>query len=214
MTREPTKDAMRDVRLRNRSERRSVDDQVRREASERLAALALDHFHTSGLSTPPGRLGVYMPADGEISPLPIGAGLMETGWSVWIPVVRSDTEMDFARLEIGEDLVENRFGISEPARPTERCTASELDMIVVPCVAFDRYGHRLGMGAGFYDRALSGTRPGPTDRDPSDGKPVLVGVGFDFQFVDRLAADPWDVPMDLIVTDQRVVSITDPPTCR
>jgi 5-formyltetrahydrofolate cyclo-ligase len=73
--------------------------------------------------------------------------------------------------------------------------ATCLDVLVMPLVAFDRRGTRLGMGGGYFDRALAGAA----------SRPLRVGVGFDFQEVNEIPAEPWDVPLALIVTDRRVL---------
>ena len=67
-------------------------------------------------------------------------------------------------------------------------------MVVVPCVAVDPSGNRLGFGAGYYDRALAG--PSPV---------IRLGVAFEVQVVDRIEPAPWDVPLDVVVTESRVI---------
>lgn len=69
----------------------------------------------------------------------------------------------------------------------------EMELIVVPAVALDRRGNRLGRGKGFYDRLLPQTRA------------TTVGVGFDCQLVDELPVDPFDVPLDLVITETTLV---------
>ncbi len=88
-----------------------------------------------------------------------------------------------------------RYGIPEP-----RLTLSQIvplwtmDMVLLPLVAFDSSGNRVGMGGGYYDQALAnmGAR-----------RPLLIGLGYEFQRVDKILARPWDVPLDAIVTEQR-----------
>lgn len=167
--------------------------------------MTLDHCHGTGTTGSEGRLGLYMAADGEISPDGIGSGFAALGWSIWIPVVDSGTGMTFGRLEPDVPMVENRFGILEPDPSAERREAAQLDIVIVPCVAIDRDGNRMGMGAGFYDRALSPVHPLSGSAGVDRGRPLLIGVGFDFQLVDRIDPDPWDVPMDVVVTDRRVL---------
>ena len=97
-----------------------------------------------------------------------------------------------------DGFIRNRYGIPEPDRPIrQRIRAASLDLIVAPLVAFDIYGNRLGMGGGFYDRTLAFLK-----RRGSWRKPVVVGVAYEFQKVQRLTAQPWDVPMHAIATDR------------
>jgi 5-formyltetrahydrofolate cyclo-ligase len=112
--------------------------------------------------------------------------------------------MHFARWDEDAALVPNRFGIDEPAPPLEDVAPAELDVVLVPCVAVDADGNRVGFGAGFYDRAFARPDTGPDATTPPR-RAVLVGVVHDVQLVDRIEPDPWDVPMDLIVTGSRVV---------
>ncbi len=110
--------------------------------------------------------------------------------------------MEFARLGPRPRLKKNRFGIPEPPSfRRERRQGRRLDFVVVPLVAFDRAGRRLGMGGGYYDRAFAGAR-----------RPVLAGLAYAFQQVPRLPERSWDVPMDLIVTEREVVRPRTRPT--
>jgi 5-formyltetrahydrofolate cyclo-ligase len=82
-----------------------------------------------------------------------------------------------------------QFGIGEPMGE-EFTRLDEVEMIIVPGVAFDRHNNRMGRGRGFYDRLLSST--------PSALK---VGVAFDFQMLDEIPVEPFDIPMDKVVTE-------------
>lgn len=88
---------------------------------------------------------------------------------------------DKSRLELGSFHIEEPVGdnIADP---------SEIELIVVPAVAFDRRGGRLGRGKGFYDRLLESTRA------------AKIGVGYEFQLLDQLPTEPHDVPMDIVIT--------------
>ena len=95
---------------------------------------------------------------------------------------------DESRLELGA------FHIEEPTG-TGTVNPDELELIVVPAVAFDRKGNRLGRGKGFYDRLLSTTRA------------TKIGVGYEFQLLDELPAEKHDVPMDMVITQKTTVTI-------
>ena len=101
----------------------------------------------------------------------------------------------------GTALARNRFGILEPAsrrrdRARKPCA---IDVVLAPLVAFDSEGNRLGMGGGFYDRTLA--RLGHLRHWRT---PRLVGVAYDFQKVDALPAQDWDVPLDAVVSEREV----------
>src|SRR5687767_13746260 len=93
----------------------------------------------------------------------------------------------------------NRFGIPEPTG--RRCAPQQLDLVLLPLVAFDRRGARLGMGGGFYDRTFAFLRVA------GRRKPRLVGLAHHFQEVAQLPREPWDVPLAAIVTERGWVSV-------
>ncbi|NNL17208.1 MAG: 5-formyltetrahydrofolate cyclo-ligase [Boseongicola sp.] len=120
---------------------------------------------------------------------------------VFVPVITEDRRnMLFARLRPGAHLQLNHFGIAEPeSRNREFLEARELHSVFVPVVAFDSSGNRLGMGAGFYDRAFA------FRRNPGAARfPKLCGVAFDCQRVSKIEHKKWDVPLDLIATENGV----------
>jgi len=105
-------------------------------------------------------------------------------------------------VELGGALRENRLGIGEPAGFTT-IGARWLDLVFLPLVGFDRCGLRLGAGGGFYDRAFAFRQLRRVWH-----KPLLVGFGYAFQQVERLAAAPHDVFMDAVVTDEGMFQCT------
>ena len=95
-----------------------------------------------------------------------------------------------------KDLVPGFYDIPEPApgalRPVD---PEEIDLLIVPGVAFDLQGNRLGYGGGYYDRFFERLRPGVP----------LVALAFDLQIVDAVPVDPWDQRMDWVVTEERAI---------
>ena len=99
------------------------------------------------------------------------------------------------------DLRPGRFGIWEPDPSCPEVTAGEVAVMLVPGLAFDIHGNRLGFGGGYYDEVLAGEggeRPG-----------FVVGVGYDFQVVDSVPADAGDARVDCLVTDAGVIRCHD-----
>ena len=95
---------------------------------------------------------------------------------------------DESRLELGA------FHIEEPTGENT-VSADEIELVIVPGVAYDRRGNRLGRGKGFYDRLLASTRA------------TKVGVGYEFQMVDEIPAEPHDVKMDMVITQKTIIRI-------
>jgi len=122
------------------------------------------------------------------------AAIAEAGRRIWLPCIDGDS-MRFCRWRPGAPMTANRFGIPEPSTSSE-CEAQRLELVLTPLVAFDVNGTRLGMGAGFYDRAFQCLRDDP------DAGPWLVGVAYAMQQVDSLPSDPWDVPIGAVITER------------
>ena len=128
----------------------------------------------------------------------IAPALRTSGWTTTLPVIDDATSMHFARWTGDAELVDNRYGIAEPIEaPT--VSIDEHDVVVVPAVAVDARGHRLGFGAGFYDRALSGR---------SDHVITLCPV-HDVQVVEDVHPEAHDVRVDAIVTTDGLRWISD-----
>ena len=140
------------------------------------------------------RLVLYSAVRGEL-PLGALAQLAESrGLTLLWPRVVGD-RLEFADASPGE-LVDGAFGIPEPPLGRVSRSLAAGDWVVVPGLAFDAAGRRLGRGAGFYDRALA-----------SCAETLRVAVGYDFQCVDEVPTDPHDQPMDWVVTERRVLAI-------
>jgi 5-formyltetrahydrofolate cyclo-ligase len=114
--------------------------------------------------------------------------------------------MSFVPLQCGAPLRRNAFGIEEPAGHA-RVALLTLDAVLVPLVAFDARGHRLGMGAGFYDRALRRR----LDGRQTFRRPRLIGVAYAIQQAAAIERAPWDVALDLVVTERGVIRCDSPP---
>ncbi|RMD80313.1 MAG: 5-formyltetrahydrofolate cyclo-ligase [Gammaproteobacteria bacterium] len=139
-------------------------------------------------------VAAYWPADGELEPWPLLERL--PGLRVlYLPVVRPGGKLWFAPYGPGAACAANRYGIPEPLAPA--VPVRVLDVVLLPLVAFDGQGHRLGMGGGYYDRTLAFLRHRRRRR-----RPRLVGLAYAFQEVAALPAEPWDVPLDAVITEQ------------
>lgn len=114
--------------------------------------------------------------------------------ALFLPVVTGD-DLRFLRYEGERSVSEGAYHILEPVGG-EEIDLREIDLIIVPGVAFDRQGNRLGRGKGYYDRTLSQvTAP-------------KIGVCFHFQFLDQIPAEPFDIRMDRIITDKEEFTAT------
>ncbi len=139
-------------------------------------------------------IAIYMAADGELDPTPIAEACRRLGRTLYLPRLLGPGEMCFAHWAADKALEPNRYGIPEPDPQATLRGVTELDILLLPLVGWDRNGNRLGMGAGYYDRTLAGGRP-----------KLLVGLAYSWQEVDRLPADPWDVPLDFVLCERGLV---------
>lgn len=150
------------------------------------------------------RIAFYYPHDGEIDPQPIIEHAWRAGKKCYLPVINHPSlPLRFARHLRQQPTRLNRFGIPEPlVRRRDLVNAHHLQLILVPLIAFDVSGGRLGMGAGFYDRTLAflGTRK-------YWHSPIAIGLAHSFQQVDAVPQDPWDVSLSGIVTEKAFISV-------
>lgn len=147
------------------------------------------------------RLAAYWPEDGEIDPLPLVRLAHTRHKQCHLPVLRShpSKKLWFVHYRPAEPLTKNAYGIPEPRLRNRRIHLPwALDLLLVPLVGFDARCNRMGMGGGWYDRTLAYLRQRTRWR-----RPLLVGVAHACQYVEMLSANPWDVPLDLVVTEER-----------
>ncbi|TBR36853.1 MULTISPECIES: 5-formyltetrahydrofolate cyclo-ligase [Dyella] len=146
------------------------------------------------------RVAGYWATNGELPLNLVIPPLAGRGQQFLLPVIGPGTRLQFAPWQNGEDVQPNRYGIPEPVDPRELLEPFQLDLVLVPLMAFDRRGGRLGYGGGYYDRSFAflNDQVRPTE-------PLLVGIGYAFQELDHIEQADWDVPLDFIATDQELI---------
>jgi 5-formyltetrahydrofolate cyclo-ligase len=199
MTAPPGDPDVGELRRRLRARRRALDSATQRDHATAAAERALDLPEITTASS----AGVYLADDGELDPRPLIERLVDRSVVVHLPVVEEDDVMRFRSWDTVSPLLEGRWGLAVPADPTETRAATQLDVVIAPLVAVDGDGTRIGRGAGYYDRALA-------RRIGGDGNPTIIGYGHHFQLVDdALPRRSWDVPLDVLVTEQESRRWTD-----
>lgn len=173
----------REMRLRRRSLPR-----VRRRFAEQAI---LRHLRALAAYRRARSIALYWPADGEPDIRDIEQHARASGKRLYLPVVGHGGQMAFAPWVRGGRLRRNRYGIPEPTG-ARRAPADRLDLVVMPLVAFDASGNRLGMGGGYYDRALAGHRR----------RPLLAGIAFACQQAEAIPVQPWDIPLTYVITER------------
>jgi len=173
---------------------------------ERRAFRAAEHAHRSRLAASAithlagfragARVAVYLPFDREANTAALIVAAQRRGVRLYLPVV---VDLRHRRLQFHAVTGRTRrgiFGISIPHRRLDCVAPRWFDLIVVPLVGVDGVGRRLGMGGGFYDRALAFRRSRTHWRGP-----LLVGLAFDCQRTEAPFADSWDVRLDALATE-------------
>jgi 5-formyltetrahydrofolate cyclo-ligase len=135
-------------------------------------------------------VALYAPLGGEPDTRALWEAASRAGKRVMLPGLGAQEQPEFRPAGRPEALSVGQLGFQEPARG-ESVPAVEIDLFLAPGLAFDRQGHRLGRGKGFYDRLLAGRRPDST----------TVGITFEAVLVDQLVSEPHDVVMDFVVTE-------------
>jgi 5-formyltetrahydrofolate cyclo-ligase len=136
----------------------------------------------------------YAATSEEIDPSLAIEALRERGARIAFPRVCGPGEMTVHWAEASE-LQPGYCGLLEPAEGTEAAAAPDIDLVLVPGVAFDAQCHRLGMGSGFYDRFLAKLHPSAR----------VIGIAFDEQVVEQVPCEEHDVPLDAVVTPTRTL---------
>jgi 5-formyltetrahydrofolate cyclo-ligase len=153
-----------------------------------------DSFIASEEFTGARVVAVYSPIHNEVDTSEVMSAALAAAKVLLLPAV-ADEGMEFRRISGTGELRRGAFGIPEPTMECPVYPPGEADLIVIPGVAFDTGGRRIGYGKGYYDKALH----------QLEGKGRLVGFCYDFQLLDRIAGEPHDVLMDMIISERRVI---------
>ena len=133
----------------------------------------------------------YSPIRSEINPAPLMQELAARGMRLALPVIAArDSPLGFRLWAPGAELLRGPLGILEPSPDTAEIVP---DIVLVPLAAFDRLGHRIGYGAGHYDRTLARLR--------DSRKIIAIGLAFAVQEIETIPALPHDVALDYVLTE-------------
>jgi len=139
-------------------------------------------------------VAIYYPFDNEASPLEIMNYLHSKNKNVLLPVIENNSKtLLFAKYDIQSELVKNNFGIFEP-KDKEFVDIENIDIALIPCVAFNDKLFRLGMGGGFYDRTFS-----------KKSSIMLIGMAYSFQYKNESFQEEHDIKMDYVITQKGIL---------
>ncbi len=188
------KHKIREQMLSKRQKLRKEDIQSKSLQAERMFC-AMEEFQKAD------RVFAYKSVNGEMDTSEIITRALHLGKEVYLPKVTGKHEMEFYRIFSEEEVAPGKYGILEPVSD-ELVNWSEHknSVMIVPGVAFDEEGNRIGYGAGFYDRYFTRI---------SKGNPniLIVAMAYDFQVLKEIPSEPFDWKMDRIVTQNQVIDI-------
>ncbi len=141
-------------------------------------------------------IACYLPTEHEFDTQPIVNILSQSTRRCYLPMITEQKSVQFSRYVAGDSLVANQFGILEPSEQIEVIAPEKLDVVLMPLVAFDNYGHRLGMGGGYYDRTFNFLQHQPKRRVK------MIGIAYALQQADSIVSDPWDIKLDGVITEK------------
>jgi 5-formyltetrahydrofolate cyclo-ligase len=174
-----------------RAARRRVGAQARRDAAQAAARV----LESTGWLRPGRRLAGYLAMPEEFDCALVLETARRHGTQVYVPRIARSRRPAMRFAPLAPPLRRNRYGLLEPDSP-HTLHGSWLHIVLVPLVGFDARGARLGMGAGFYDRALEFRRRRTAWRGPK-----LIGLAFDLQRVESIPCAGWDVRLDGVLTE-------------
>jgi len=170
---------------------------------KKMSAQIIEHIKKSDAFKQSRKIAFYHAVRGEANP----AGLQQCNAGsdkntdsfkqFYLPILSPNKGQGlvFAPINKHTQYKKNTFSIPEPIVDSyELINAEELDLVIMPLLGFDLAGNRLGMGGGYYDRCFAFKQLKPKN-------PVLMGFAYDFQQLDEINAEPWDISLDMIATE-------------
>jgi 5-formyltetrahydrofolate cyclo-ligase len=176
--------------------RNALSDEEIKEKSDKIKnnLLSLDEFKNSK------NIMFYVSFNKEVDTHKLIKDLLnEKDKTVLVPyTVKNDLRLNVSELKDFNELELNDFGILEPKEPYIReFNPDKIDIVIVPGMVFDKTGHRIGYGYGYYDRFLKAIK-----------NILKIGLAYDLQLVEKIQEEEHDVPMDIIVTDKEIIKMS------
>lgn len=187
------------IRAEIRNTRKNLSNNQQIIAAQSLKMNFIQHLKSEN-TTNSKHIAIYLSNDGELDTSLLIKELWNLNHAVYLPIIHpfNGANLLFQRHEKNSPMRANRYGILEPKlNCSQICPLPALDYLLMPLVAFDKQGNRLGMGGGFYDRTLARLH------EQNWQKPQLIGLAHECQKVDALPIESWDVPLKTIITPDK-----------
>lgn len=188
------------IRKRLQTERENLTKKQQADFSSMICQQIID----SDALTDAQHIAFYLPVRGEADPTPLQTFSHHADKQFYLPILSASKKnhLEFALYNKQTEMKLNRFNIPEPAPDAAHflIDPAKLDAVIMPMVAIDRSGNRVGMGGGFYDRTFA-------FKKSQDCRPQLIAFAYDFQLIDEHTPQPWDVPADAIALQNEFISV-------
>ncbi len=180
-----------------RQQFREIRKHIAASYRQEAAMKAAKHFSQHTLFQRSQHVACYLPSKDEFDSLPLIESIWNAKKHCYLPSLSKAKEkfLHFVRYCYGDALHQNEYAILEPIGTAEPIALEALDLVIIPLIAFDAAGHRLGTGGGYYDRTFAYLN------EKRIRKPVLIGLAYQTQQADSLPADPWDVGLQGVITE-------------
>ena len=178
---------------------RSVREQIPPKQKLDAATHAANLFNKQFLKNTSFKIACYLATPEEFETLFIIKKILLANHACYLPWVDTNSkEMKFILYDIGDVLQPNQYSILEPMNHSQTIAPKDLDIVLLPLVAYDLQGNRLGMGAGYYDKALAFLK------ESTQKSPLILGIGYEAQLAENIPADPWDVKLHGVLTEKEI----------
>lgn len=171
---------------------------LNRELIEQYSNQACQLFLNSKYYTQANTIALYLPIHNELSPKLILEQSLQDQKQIYLPKLSGEI-LKFFEFTPQTELAKNQFGILEPVN-SKTIQTEEIDLVLVPLVAFDINKNRLGQGAGYYDKTFAFLKT----KQKNKSYPKLMGLGYEFQKISQLNVEPWDIPLDNIISEKKI----------
>ena len=189
------------LRQRMKKQRKQLSVSQQQHLSEKMVM----HLSSSPVYQEARNIALYLPVNGEADPCQLFHRNRDISKKFYLPVLSDCAELplDFVQWHAETQFKTNIYAISEPIyQAEESILATQLDLVIMPLLAFDPKGNRLGMGGGYYDRSFAFKRQAQYRYSP-----LLVAYAYGFQMQTQLTTQAWDVPVDAYVTENQFHSL-------
>jgi len=180
-----------DIRTACKNFRAQIPFEEQQLASQKIA----DKVISSDLFLRAIDIAVYIPMESEVDTWPIIKRAWQMKKRIFAPITRKTFTLSFRRLDNENELLTSKMGLREPING-QPIQPDALDLVLTPLVAFDAQKNRIGMGGGYYDRTFAFLK-----QKPDAVKPVLAGLAFEGQRVEKIPSNPWDIRLLHVFTE-------------